>query len=104
VDIPTYLLGVTLSAGIKYGQKFEWDSLFGRYKSAASNTEQALILRSLAATPDKTLLARYRLYLALIIFRHTQYSFVFTVFIITFFSDNRLFVSRPKLTISYGNF
>ena len=56
--IPSDLLSIVFSAGIKHGQVYEWDALMDRFKKAKSLQEQSLILSSLVATSDKKLLER----------------------------------------------
>lgn len=52
------MFSVVLNAGIKYGQSYEWDSMYKRFKNAKSINEAQLILGALASTRDPALLQK----------------------------------------------
>lgn len=57
--IPPNLRGIVYCTAIQYGNEFEWDFAFERYRSSSVSTEKELLLSALGCSLEPWILSRY---------------------------------------------
>ncbi|XP_018791450.1 PREDICTED: aminopeptidase N [Bactrocera latifrons] len=57
--IPPNLRGIVYCTAIQYGNEFEWDFAFQRYRSTSVSTEKELLLSALGCSLEPWILSRY---------------------------------------------